>query len=248
MKCSSFLTVGALLLTALHLQAQPSPELTMEIYNSNIQVITSGIINKSMLDKAMERNGNAIGTRSKASANTRSTSTTGSTAYTSTPSLRQQTVQSYVSRLKSSDPGGAQVVNTAFGPGKYDYGQVYRTILAGTGLRDNDAADALAAYMLMGYAIVHNIQDGRAITVPMARSVRAQVAPLLAVNTLARNRAAQVGEEMKLQTVIVQGGWQSALKQGKLPAYQQGIGNLFKTQYGLDLRALKLTIQGFAQR
>ena len=97
----------------------------------------------------------------------------------------------------------------------------------------------------MGYAVVHNMQDGKAITVPMARGVRAQVAPLLAANAQAPGRIAQLGEEMKLQAVIVQGGWQAAIKEGKLTAYQQGVGNMFKTQYGLNLNQLKLSIRGF---
>jgi hypothetical protein len=33
---------------------------------------------------------------------------------------------------------------------------------------------------------------------------------------------------LKLQTVVVQGGWQVAIKEGKLAAYQQDIRNLFK--------------------
>lgn len=223
----------------------------MEIYNSNIQVITSGIINKSMLDNAIRRNGGSVAGSGNKAGTVRSTATktsAASTAYTSTPALRQQTVQGYVSRLKGSNPAGAQAVNTAFGPGKYDYGQVYRGILDGTGLHDNDAADALAAYMLIGYAVVHNIQDGKAITPAMARGVRGQVAPLLAGSGSSRSRLAQLGEEMKLQTVIVQGGWQSAIKEGKLAAYQQGIGKLFQTQYGLNLSQLKLSSQGLVQR
>ncbi|MDO7874396.1 hypothetical protein Q5H93_06600 [Hymenobacter sp. ASUV-10] len=50
---------------------------------------------------------------------------------------------------------------------------------------------------------------------------------------------------MKLQTVIVQGGWQASVKEKKLAAYQQGIGQLFRTQYGLNLGQLKLSSQGF---
>ena len=55
-------------------------------------------------------------------------------------------------------------------------------------------------------------------------------------------------EELKLQTVVVQGGWQAAIKGGKLVAYQQGIGNPFKTQYGLNMSEFKLTSQGFAKQ
>ncbi len=221
----------------------------MEIYTSNVQALTNSMINASVLDAAVQRNsGRATSSGSKSAARpTTAKVSTVSTTYTSTPALRQQTVQRYVGRLKSSNPTGAQAVNAAFGPGKYDYGTVYRSILDGTGLHDNDAADALAAYMLLGYAIMHNIQDGKAITPTMARGVRTQVAPLLAGTGASPSRLAQLGEEMKLQAVIVQGGWQSAIKEGKLASYQQGIGNLFKTQYGLNLSQLKLTSTGFAR-
>ncbi|MDO7844723.1 hypothetical protein Q5H92_00020 [Hymenobacter sp. M29] len=243
---SLFRIVLLALLASPAAQAQMSPDLIMENYNSNISVITNGIINKSMMDKAIERN-NAGKNAGRGSAATRPAAST-STAYTPTPALRQQTVQTYVDRLKTSNPAGAQAIASVFGPGKYDYSKTYREILDGTGLRENDAADALACYMIMGWVVIHNVQDGKAITIPMAQGVRAQVAPLLAGNPQMRTRAAQVGEELKLQTVIVQGGWQAAIKEGKLAAYQQGIGNLFKTQYGMDMSQFKLTSQGFARK
>lgn len=234
----------AVLLTPSAGRAQMSPDLIMETYNSNISVITNGAINKAVLEKAVARN-NAGRNAGRGTAATRPAA---STAYTPTPALRQQTVQGYVDRLKTSNPAGAQAIASAFGPGKYDYSQTYRQILDGTGLRENDATDALACYLIMGWAVVHNVQNGKAITIPMAQGVRAQIAPLLAGNPQVRTRAAQVGEELKLQTVVVQGGWQAALKEGKLAAYQRGIGNLFKTQYGLDMSQLKLTSQGFTRQ
>jgi stage V sporulation protein SpoVS len=253
MKTRQFFFCGGLLLAGLlaspDARAQMSTDLIMETYNSNISAITNGAINKSVLEKSIARNNAArSGTSRTASPGTAATRTaaTANTAYTPTPALRQQTVQNYVDRLKASNPAGAQAVASAFGPGKYDYSQTYREILKGTGLRENDATDALAAYMLLGWAVVHNVQDGKAITVPMAQGVRAQIAPLLADNAQARGRAAQLGEEMKLQTVIVQGGWQSAIREGKLAAYQQGINTMFKRQYGMDLSQFKLTNKGFA--
>ena len=244
----------ALLLAPFAVRAQMSTDLIMETYNSNISVITNGIINKSMMDKAVERNnagrnaGRAAATpRTSASASASATAS-ASTAYTSTPALRRQTVQNCIDRLKTSNPTGAQAIATTFGPGKYDYGQVFQGLVRDSGLRENDAADNLASYLILGWMIVNNVQDGNAVTVPMARGARAQVAPLLAANAQARTRAAQVGEELKLQAVVVQGGWQAAVKGGSLAAYQESIGNLFKTQYGMDMRQFKLTSQGFVKK
>lgn len=245
------LGLGSCLLGASTVRAQTSPELTMEIYNSNIQVITSGIINKSMLDNAIARN-NAERSGRSANSGTAATRPAAnartSTAYTPTPALRQQTVRGFVSRLKTSNPPAAQSIATNFGPGKYDYGKIYRDLTKDVGLRENDATDVLASYMILGWMIVNKVTDDKAVTVPMAQGLRAQIAPLLAANAQVRTHAAQVGEEMKLQTVIVHSGWQSANKEGSLPAYQQGINNLFKTQYGMDMTQFKLTSQGFAKR
>jgi hypothetical protein len=244
MRTTCFLLAFALL-TGAETRAQLSPDLIMETYNSNISVITDGVINKSVLENSIERNTAAGRSAGRGTAASRRLM---STAYTPTPALRQQTVQAYANRLKTSNPAGAQAVTAAFGPGKYDYNQTYRQILDGTGLRENDAADALACYMLMGWAVIHNVQDEKAITIPMAQGVRAQLAPLIAGSAKVRTRSAQIGEELKLQTVVVQGGWQAAIKEGKLAAYQQGIRNLFKTQYGMDMSAFKLTSQGFAKK
>ena len=74
----------------------------------------------------------------------------------------------------------------------------------------------------------------------MAQGMRAQIVPLTAGSAKVRTRSAQIGEELRFQTVVVWGGWQAAIKEGKLVAYQQGIRRLFKTQYGMDRSAFKL--------
>ncbi|WP_157530898.1 hypothetical protein [Hymenobacter norwichensis] len=250
MKTRQFFYCGGLLVAVLlaspEARAQMSPDLIMETYNSNISVITNGAINKSVMDKAIERN-NAGGTARRSTTATRSGASV-STAYTPTPALRQQIVQGYINRLKTSNPPAAQSIAANFGPGKYDYSKIYRDLTKDVGLRENDATDVLASYMILGWMIVNNVTDDNAVTASMAQGMRAQIAPALAANTQARARAAQVGEEMKLQTVVVHGGWQSAIKEGKLGAYQQGIKNLFKNQYGMDLSQYKLTSQGLTSK
>jgi hypothetical protein len=173
-----------------------------------------------------------------------------SLAYVPSAALKQQTVQGYANRLQAKNPAASQAVAANFGPGKYDYGTLYKGLIDGYNLRENDAVDALTAYLVLGWMIVNNVQSDNAVTAAMVQGVRAQLAPRLATNTqlTAPGAAAQVGEEMKLQSVIVQGGWQSAIKEGTLPAYRQGIAALFNTQYGMELSQLKLTPQGFAAK
>ncbi len=165
--------------------------------------------------------------------------------YVPTPALKRQAQADYLNRLKGKNPTAAQVVATALS--KVDYGQVYQSLTQDSGLRQNDAADALSSLVILGWMIVNDVQDGQAITVPMARGVRAQFGPRLATNArlTAPGIPAQLGEEMKLQFVIIHSGWQSAMKEGTLPPYRQGIANLFTKQYDLNLTELKLTDQGF---
>ncbi|RTQ49001.1 hypothetical protein EJV47_15540 [Hymenobacter gummosus] len=170
--------------------------------------------------------------------------------YTPTPALKQQTVKAYADQLRPSDPTTAQVTLDTFGPGKVDYGQVYRGMLTGTGLRENDAVDAMTLYMLVGYAIVHNVQDGKAITPAMARGLRTQVASTAGGSAAfaSPGGAAKLGEELKLQAVILQFGWEGAIKAGTLPAYRQRIAGMFRRDYNLDMAQLKLTSQGLARK
>lgn len=244
---SATLLATIFLLTAPAARAQTSPDLTMDIYNSNISAITNGAINEATMSSVIEGKRTTSAGRKPTTSTSRSAAGS-STAYTPTPALRQQTVQSYASRIKTSNPGASQAIATYFGPGQHDYAQLYKALIKNSGLRENDAADALASYMLIGWMVVNNVQDGNSITVPMAQGLRAQIAPLISGSAKARIHAAQVGEDLKLQTMVVQTGWQSAIKDNKLPAYQQGVRNLFKNQYGLNLSELKLTDQGFAQK
>jgi hypothetical protein len=96
--------------------------------------------------------------------------------------------------------------------------------------------------------VVHNVQDGKAITVPMAQGGRAQIAPLLAPNLTTAGAAAQLGEEFKLQTAVLFAGWQAASKSGQLPGFRQRVGSSFQTQYHFDLAQMQLTNKGLAKR
>lgn len=206
-----------------------------------------GVFNMGTLTNTL-----SIPTDSKGSgaATTTKKTTATSRPYTPTPALRQQTVQAYADRLRPSDPTTAQVTLDTFGPGRVDYGQEYRSMLAGTGLRENDAVDAMAMYMLVGYAIVHNVRDSKAITPTMARGLRNQVASTAGGSAAfaAPGGAAKLGEEIKLQAVVLQYGWEGAIKAGTLPAYSQRIADMFRREYNLDMSQLKLTNQGLARK
>ncbi len=256
---------AGLLATAPVARAQMSPDLVMESYNANMSAITSAAISNANLRNILDgsarpnskkgivvgRPGSSASRATNAAATPRNTSATSAgLPYTVTPALKQKTVQGYIDRLKTKNPAAAQAVATNFGPGKYDYNTIYQGLVKGNGLRQNDAVDAMTAYLVLGWMIVNNVQDGNAVTPVMVQGVRAQFASRLATDArlTAPGAAAQLGEEMKLQCVVVQGGWQSAIRENALPAYQQGIAALFSKQWGLALSQLTLTGQGFAKK
>ncbi|RAK70569.1 DUF6683 family protein [Hymenobacter edaphi] len=172
-------------------------------------------------------------------------------SYTATPALRRQTVDNLARRMAANNAGQAQAMRTMFGPGgKADYSQLYRAGLKGSGFQDNDAASALASFMEVAYVVVNNIRDTKAITPAVDRGLRQQMAGLLARNAVAKSPAqlASLGEDLKLQTVILMAGWQESVQNGKADAFRGTIGQSFRSQFGLDLTQVRLTEHGFAPK
>jgi hypothetical protein len=119
--------------------------------------------------------------------------------------------------------------------------------MSGAGLRDNDAADAVTAYTLLGWQIAK--QDASEISNAKVQAVRRQIAPALAANPRLAAPAARgaLGEEMKLLFVTLHAGWQSAVKEGNTARYSDGVARMWRQQSGRDLRALSLTDAGFSR-
>lgn len=165
--------------------------------------------------------------------------------YESSAELRRQTVDGYVRRLSQSNPEAARVARDQFA--RNDYGQVWRGLTKGTGLSENDAADSMAALMMLGWMIANNSLDNP--NPSYLRGVRAQLAPGLAAEPRLSAPAtrAVLGEELKLLFVTLHAGWQGAQREGRLREYSDGVAAMFRQQ-GTDLRALRLTDGGFAPR
>jgi hypothetical protein len=173
-----------------------------------------------------------------------------SSAYTPTPALRQATVRTYTEQLRKTNPAAAQALAQGLASGPNAYERRYQSIIQDTGLHDNDAADALASYLILGWMIANDVRDDKAVTVPMAQGVRAQAARQLGANPKlgSATALAQLGEELKLQTVVLHLGLEEALRSNQMDTYQQAIAGRFKREYGLDLTALRLSSQGFGKK
>ncbi|HEX8327059.1 MAG TPA: hypothetical protein VF629_05930 [Hymenobacter sp.] len=171
-------------------------------------------------------------------------------SYTPTPALKQQVVVNYVKHIKPQNPLLAKDILGA------DYNKGYGLLNKGTGLQENNAADVVASFMLLGYRIINDLWDpSGVINVSRSRAVRAQVAGVLAHHPKMTTPAgwAQVGEQFKLQNMLILDEWgkvgtvEKLFQSGRLIPYQKAVATLFKNRYGLDITQLKLTDQGFVK-
>ena len=165
--------------------------------------------------------------------------------YRPTPALRRAAQQGYVTRAARTAPEAARQMEQQFA--RVDYAKAYRSLIGGTGLRENDVADAVAAYTSLGWMIANNSlgdPNPRAI-----QSVRAQVAQSLSTNPQFDDPATRgaLAEEMKLLFVTLHAGWQSAQKEGNLRPFSDSVAAMFAKQTGNDLRALRLTERGLVR-
>ena len=169
--------------------------------------------------------------------------------YSPTAALQQQTVRDLGQQLQARNPAVGQAFNNAFGLGKANYGQLFQEMVKQSGLPANNAVTAFAAYVEVGYMIVHDVQTGRAITPAMDRALQRQMTSLLSQNSkfASPTAVAQFGEATKLQAIMLYVGWQDARKSGQASQFRSNIAQQFRKQ-GLDLSLVKLTAQGMSRR
>ena len=178
-------------------------ENSMQNYNNNIAVITNGILNKKMLDDAVARNNGSRGT----TAATRSAATRTSFTYVPTATLQKQTADAYVAKIRATDPTAANTAAASLA-GKTNYPALYREVNNGAGLRENDATDVMALFLLENWIIASGVTDASVITAAKTQGVRAQAAGVLARNPNLRGTAAlsQFGEQLKLNAALLEVG------------------------------------------
>jgi hypothetical protein len=222
-------------------QAQ-SVELTMDIFTSSVLSQTTALLNSNAV-MAASRNAEAARGGSAASAKRRV-----NLAYTPTPALRQQTVQNLARQLQARNATAGQAITNAFGPGKTDYNQLFSQMVQPSGLPPNNAATAFAAYLEIAYVAVNGVSEA-SVTPAMDRALQRQAASLLSSNASLTSPAAvaRLGEELKLQAVVLYLGWQTAKKNGQETKFKANIANTFKSK-GLNLNALRLTDNGLVKK
>jgi len=161
--------------------------------------------------------------------------------YSAPPALRQQVVAEFVDRVRRHSAENARLIQEQLA--QHDYRRIYDGIVRPYGLAGDDAANALAAYLVLGWMIVHNGQEPPPGAV---RGVRAQASVALSDSRLASPEMhARLGEEFKILFVTIHAGWQSARREGNLGRYAAGVADMFRNLDGIDLHAMDLGPEGF---
>lgn len=162
-----------------------------------------------------------------------------------TPAVRQAALAAYAGRLKANNPAMVEPFQAYFR--QHDYSALFRTAIAGTGLRETDLGDVMAAFTMLGWLIVNDVRDD--MPPETYRGLRDQLAPALAANPKLTDPAtrASLAEEQKISLVVLLAGWQGAVREGNLAAYRRGVAQMFRTQ-GLELAKLQVTDAGFSAR
>ena len=242
---------AALLLAALAARAQDDHETRMmelntESYNANIKVLTDARLNKDMLNKTRKRYNGEKGAGAATSRSVAKVHTIDFFYMESAP-LRKQTVDKYLAKTKATDPAAAAQLASALRPGgAAEYRYAYPKINRAANLRDNDAADILASYMLLNWRAANNVAAEP--TAAQARGVRAQAARSLSKKPQTDEALAALGEDLKLQAVLLNLNWQSARQHGTAATFGQQTAAAFQREHALDLRQQQLSAAGLTAK
>ncbi|WP_460586043.1 hypothetical protein [Hymenobacter arcticus] len=170
-------------------------------------------------------------------------------AYVPTEALRQETVRRAVANAQDTQSLGGRDIAEYVGPNHRSYQPYYDTARRATGLPDNDAAAAMAVYMLTGYSIINNYRTDM-IMPAMAQGVRNQLLPLLASSPRYTTPVliAQAGEDMKLQTVLLVASWQQSIKAGTSEGFRRNTATYFTSHFNMDFTQKRPSSQGFVNK
>lgn len=178
------------------------------------------------------------------------TAAKGVTTYRASPAVsakvRRQFV-AFVSRTAGAE-GGRKVADAL---ARQDPVRSWASIVASDGLRPGDSADALAAYWILNWAMANGGDNDRA----QAQAVLAQVRPIIADNPaytrLTEPQRQELAETLMLNFLLQHAAYVDAMQRGDETAKRR-LGDAavarFRTEMGVDLRALSLTKTGFVRR
>jgi hypothetical protein len=257
----SKIATGIAVLAAMSLISSPlmAQDFTMSIHdsfsNNRNAIMSSHIVKLSTRSKRTTQSGqlvmvkrpapNLLGAAFSPSMPVSPTATAVNLDFATSRASRQEATRAFIERLRANDQRAANALDAQLR--RYDVGPVFAGIVRPFGMRDDDLADVLSSYVVLGWMVANQAGD------PSPRqvlAVRQRVAVLLADNPQLQSPTTRtvVGDELKILFVVLHAGMQSATREGAMPQYSAGVRQMFRQAAGEDLRSLSLTDAGFVRR
>jgi hypothetical protein len=163
--------------------------------------------------------------------------------FASTPASRRQALDAYLARAGRKNPKATAILAP-----ELRQRNVHAEMSSGLrqwGLRIDDVADVMAAFLVQGY----DTARGNEASPAQVKGVRRQVAAQLLANPAMRNPATRtkLAEELKITTFIIAAGEASAKRDGDLAQYRRGVADMYRRITGENIVGWRLTHAGFAQ-
>lgn len=171
-----------------------------------------------------------------------------SLAYQPDSALTRQLRDEFIQRMIDNDPQSGQILEEQFQ--QHDAIAIYRLFADRYNLEMYNPAHSLAAYNVLAWLIANgNLEEPD----PAALSaVTDNTAQMLSANPamVSTSDRQMLDEELMYLFVVVHAGWQSSFAEGEesFSQYSDGIHQAWQQQFGIDLRQMALTPQGFTQR
>lgn len=171
-----------------------------------------------------------------------------SLAYSPDKATSRAVEKDFLDRVSKYDASVGASVKQEFS--RHDPVKIYRDISRQYGVPFRDLAGTMAAYNVLAWLIANGEMEPPAGALESARMQTAQILTTDPKFQSEQTRR-EMDEELMRHFVVMHAGWQSAVQRegpAALKGLSDGVANLWRTQFGKDLRALDLTSQGFRDR
>ncbi|BAU14205.1 hypothetical protein LEP3755_47500 [Leptolyngbya sp. NIES-3755] len=213
---------------------------------SNMQVITNSAINGAVLQNIVRRN---AATRSNTTRSSQNQSTKGTTNLSFRPNsaISRQVQRSIVESVRQQVPSEADKFASILASGQPM--SVYSNVVAKYGLRVDNVADAMTAFMVTNWLIVNNVRTDPSRA--SVQAVRSQIVPVVLNNPQFRSEQTRqlVAESLIYQTIFLNANYERASNNpAQMQQFVQTTHRSMTAGFGLDFRRIDLTDAGFRPR
>lgn len=172
------------------------------------------------------------------------------TRYRASPSVSAKAQRQFIAFIEqTSGKAGAEAVKKEFS--KTSPTQLWASKVAGEGLKPGDAVDAIAGYWMLNWIIANTAHETSFDTKPVLKQVRFVLARDAGFRAMTQAQRQELSEILMMNFLIQLAVYEDAVSTGNrlmLAKLADAAVARFRNEASVDLRALKVTSQGFSPR